>query len=100
MPYIAKIVAIANTNHGPWLGGDFLSQKGEALQQFMATTSADDEWILQYRDMLAFDQGLPADSPPELLFEAVIDSKTFTNSGVYVPIFSTTNIIATPFALL
>jgi len=39
---VAKTMVILNLNHGPWLGGDFLCQKREALQLFL---KAPDAWL-------------------------------------------------------
>jgi len=39
---VAKTMVILNLNHGPWLGGDFLCQKREALQLFL---QAPDAWL-------------------------------------------------------
>lgn len=37
---VAKTMVILNVNHGPWLGGDFLCQKKEALALFLEAPRA------------------------------------------------------------
>lgn len=37
---MAKTMVILNLNHGPWLGGDFLCQKREALALFLRAPRA------------------------------------------------------------
>ena len=83
---VAKTTVLMNLNHGPWLQGSFMKQKGEALALMKETVSADSEWFDQFREHLCFDQGLSYDTDPAVLLDEIVDSRTFNSSGIYVNI--------------
>lgn len=85
---VLKLLVVLNVNHGPWLSGTFLAQKGEAVLLMMKTLHAGDPRFDDYKEDIAFEQGLPLDTDPKILFDAVLDLPTFRNPGPFVGISS------------
>lgn len=78
------MLVVLNVNHGPWLSGQFLAQKGEAVLLLMKALNAGDQRFDDYKEDIAFEQGLPPDADPKLVFDAVLDLPTFRNPGPFV----------------
>ena len=81
---VAKTTVLVNSSHAPWRQGEFARQKAEMLALAMDTLSCDDPWFLQYCEAMCFDRGLPLDTDPGVLFEALAACSSFTRSGIYV----------------
>ena len=82
---VAKTRAIMHVKQAPWSQGDFFKQEQEALELFIDTVKAHDDFFLCFAEFMAFDKDLPVDTDPELLYSELLNSKTFTNSGHGVP---------------
>lgn len=82
---MAKTTVLLNVNHAPWKQGDFLRQKAEALSLALQTVSANDEWFGQYVENMCWDQDLPLDTDPKILFDEIINCDSFSRAGTYVP---------------
>jgi hypothetical protein len=81
---VAKTTLLLNTNHGPWLSGEFGRQKSEMLALALDCATPDDPWFMQYYETMCFDRNLPTDTSPGVLFEAMMESKHFLRAGSYV----------------
>jgi hypothetical protein len=81
---VLKLLVVLNVNHGPWLSGQFLAQKGEAVLLMMKAINAGDPRFEDFKEDIAFEQGLAPDSDPQLVFDAVLDLPTFRNPGPFV----------------
>ena len=81
---IAKLTAILNANHAPWLSCEFRRQKQEALNLFVQAHEHDMSMWGELRENLAFDQCLHPDEVPEFPINEFLDLDTFRCAGEYV----------------
>ena len=54
---IAKVTLIANVNHGPWMGQDWLQKKAGAFALFAQACTAEDDFFKVRQHLFEFDRG-------------------------------------------
>jgi len=78
---VAKLLHVLNINKGPWLGGDFLSQKAETLNQLMTVYRTEPSHYEEIHELVCWDQDMPEDVDREEMLRTWLNMDTFTGKG-------------------
>ena len=86
---MVRLTVVLNHNHGPWLSGNFLTQKSEAARLFCQVGLPED--VLPFMEDILEEQGLGLEGPEDALdmskklFERILGQSTFCCPGPLVP---------------